>query len=87
MSVFDFLKKRPIDKVEGGELDLNEESGEKEIAEAAIIEGEKERKEKEMNERINKVLIRINALIGRVELIERKIDRLEKRTGIKNEEL
>jgi hypothetical protein len=81
--MFDFLKKKPIDRIEGGEISNPEEKNE--IAETAIQQNAEDLEEKERKERMAKLMARINTLIERVELLERKVDRLENRTGIKNE--
>jgi hypothetical protein len=81
---FDWLKKKPIDRVEGGEINIQPENTS--VAEKAIEQSEEDRKEQEKKERKRRFIARISALMERVELLERKVDRLEGRLGIKNEE-
>ena len=81
--MFDFLKKQPIDRIEGGEL--NNGDNKQEIGEKMIEQSKEDLELKEKKERMAKLMARINALIERVELLERKVDRLENRVGIKNE--
>jgi len=79
---FDWFKKKPIDRVEGGELDIQPENTR---AEKAIEQSEEDKKESERKEKMRRFITRISAVMERVELLERKVDRLEGRLGIKDE--
>jgi uncharacterized protein Yka (UPF0111/DUF47 family) len=77
--MFNLFRKKPIDRVDGGKIELKEEG---EIAEKAVEQNAEELKEK--RERFARFMAKMNTLIERIELIERKIDRIETRLGIKD---
>jgi hypothetical protein len=82
---FDWFKKKPIDRVEGGEIDIpQEEQEKKEIAEK-IEQSENALREKERRDKVGRFIARISSLYERIELLERKMDRVESRLGIKDE--
>jgi hypothetical protein len=84
---FDWFKKKPIDRVEGGEVDIGSLSerdpGEK-VAEK-IEQSENELREKERRDKVGRFIARISSLYERIELLERKMNRVESRLGIKDE--
>ena len=84
MTVTDWFRKKPVDRVDGGEIDIAEET-EKDSAEKAVESSREELKEREKKERMRRFIARISAVMERVELLERKIDRIESRLGIKDE--
>jgi len=81
---FDWFKKKPIDRVEGGEIDISQEQEKKEIAEK-IEQSENELREKERRDKVGRFIARISSLYERIELLERKMDRVESRLGIRDE--
>jgi len=88
MSIFNWLfgKKRPIDMVDGGEVELPAEN----MISAEDPGPEKEEKSKEeleheRKEKMRRFIARMSALMERVELLERKMDRVESRMGIRDE--
>ena len=83
MGLFDSFKKRPIDRVDGGEVDVSPEKTE--ISENAAEQSREEIEEKERKEKMKRFIVRISALMERVELLERKMDRVEGRLGIRDE--
>jgi len=83
MGLFDSFKKRPIDRVDGGEVDVSSEKTE--ISENAAEQSREEIEEKERKEKMKRFIVRISALMERVELLERKMDRVEGRLGIRDE--
>ena len=87
---FDWFKKKSIDRVEGGELDIQPEN----TAPSQAIEHQdralsalhnEDRREHERKEKLRRFVAKVSTLMERVELLERKVDRLEGRLGIKNE--
>ena len=88
MGIFNWLfgKKMPVDRVDGGEIELPEEniiSAENPNPEKG--EKSKEELEHEKKERMKRFIARMSALMERVELLERKMDRVESRLGIRDE--
>ena len=81
---FDWFKKKSIDRVEGGELDIQPESTG--VAERAIEQSDEVKKEQERKEKLRRFVAKMSAVMERVELLERKVDRLEGRLGINNNE-
>ena len=79
---FDWFKKKSVDRVDGGELDIQPDTG---VAEKAIEQSDEEKKEQDRKERIRRLIAKISTVMERVELLERKVDRLEGRLGIKDE--
>ena len=89
MGLFDWFKrKRPVDRIEGGEIDIPAEITNS--AETAIKEKSKQEIEQEQEnvkkEKMKRFIARISALMERVELLESKMNRVESRLGIKDEE-
>jgi len=82
MGLFDSFKKKPIDRVDGGELDIPSEEG---PAEKAIEQSDDAKKEQEKKEKLRRFVAKVSTLMERVELLERKVDRLEGRLGIRDE--
>ena len=77
-----FLKKRPVERVEGGELEIPAEAI---SAESAIKEEKSREQENERKEKMRRFIAKVSALMERIELLERKMDRVESRLGIKDE--
>jgi len=89
MGLFDWFKrKRPVDRIEGGEIDINAEitnSAEPAVKGKSEQEIEQEQ-ENARKEKMKRFIARVSALMERVELLESKMNRVESRLGIKDEE-
>ena len=87
MGIFNWLfgKQRPIDRVDGGEIEIPAENIIS--AENAVHENEKSKEEleQEKKEKMKRFIARMSALMERVELLERKMGRVESRLGIRDE--
>ncbi|MEM2956458.1 MAG: hypothetical protein QW041_02720 [Candidatus Pacearchaeota archaeon] len=83
--VFEWLKKKPIERVEGREIEIKTDTKEEDITKKAIEKSEEQIKDQEKREKINRFISRISAIMERIELLERKMDRVESRLGIKDE--
>jgi len=87
---FDWFKKKSVDRVDGGELDIQPEGTspsqaveQQDRAPSALHHEDK--REQERKEKLRRFIARVSAVMERVELLERKVDRLEGRLGIRNE--
>jgi len=89
MGLFDWFKrKRPVDRIEGGEIDINAEitnSAETAIKEEKSRQEIEQEQENAKKEKMKRFIARISALMERVELLESKMNRVESRLGIKDE--
>lgn len=92
MSIFNWLlgKKRSVDMVDGGEVEIPAENmilaedSSPEIK-PEIKEKSKEELERERKEKMKRFIARMSALMERVELLERKMDRVESRLKLRDE--
>jgi len=92
MSIFDWFRKKPVDRVDGGEVDVPAESaGDSEAAahensKNELAEEQESHKISEQKEKMKRFIVRISALMERIELLERKMDRVESRLGMTRDE-
>ena len=82
-----FNKDKPNQHTEGQPL-ANESKAGQQIAEAnkpAYPPAEPDGKKKEIKDKINKIIAKLSSFLERIELLERKMDRIENKLGMKNE--
>ena len=88
MAIFNFLNKDKPDQPKEGRLLVDESKTDQQSEEAnkpAYLPAEPDGKEKEIKEKINQIIMKLSSFLERIELLERKMDRIENKLGMKNE--